>query len=307
MSASNVIKLGVHRGFGCTDHSFYQDKRDIPNLPVENTLAAMQKAFDAGADFIETDLVMSEDGVLFMLHNVVPDDHFFGNQKPAQLLNKMKFADITTYKTGRYHTGQVAKFSDVLELIAQSDPHSVPWAINVEIKGVQGSDQNYEENDFFEQIVAVVNASSLPVERILWSSFCLKNIIKASYLFPTSQFGMIFGEEDMRKPIFADHQTEAEYQYLPFHAAELKLVLDLWQKQANPQTHLDYIHPEIMAVSPLMIGIVADLSLSMNCWTYKEEVTPFRLLHYKDSVDQTTQLNVPLTIVTDYLIELQKL
>ena len=35
----------------------------------ENTLLAFQKAMDAGADFIETDLRMSRDGTLFCLHD----------------------------------------------------------------------------------------------------------------------------------------------------------------------------------------------------------------------------------------------
>ena len=89
--------IAGHRGFGCTDHNFYQSIRDIQNLPVENTLESIEKAFKAGVKYIETDAVMSKDGVLFALHNVVPTDHFFGVEMPTRKLNELNFKDIAKY------------------------------------------------------------------------------------------------------------------------------------------------------------------------------------------------------------------
>src|SRR6218665_2753794 len=116
------LAIGGHRGLGCTDHDFYQKLRDIANLPVENTAESVQAAFVGRADYVEIDAVMSADGVLFTLHNVVVKDHFFGATFPSAPLNTLPFADIATFKTGRHANGRIAPLSEVLSVVAKHSP-----------------------------------------------------------------------------------------------------------------------------------------------------------------------------------------
>ncbi len=314
MTIHTRIRLGGHRGLGCTDHDFFQDKRDIAHLPCENTLESLAAAYKAGAGYIETDVLMSADGILFCLHNVVPKDHFFGDNIPPELLNKMSFRDIQNYHTGRNQNGHVMSFADMLKLVAQHDPQTLPWAVNIEIKDLQGSGQPYADNDFIARIAEAVDASPLAIERILWSGFSLTNVIKASHHFPTSSFAMLFrerkdGDETTPPaiPIFTDHVDDPLYQYLPFNSNSLDMVSRTWQDQAHPAARLGYMHPEIMTVNDTMIADAATRGFGLNTWGLFEVLDAPRQNVYKHVVQQCAKHNVPLTLMTDYLPEMQAL
>ena len=303
----NMIKLGGHRGMGCTDHDFFQDKRNTAALPVENTLDSITQAYELGADYIETDAVMSKDGILFTLHNVVPKDHFFGPQQPADLLNILNFSEIEQYRTGRHHNGKVARLSEVLDRIADLDPETLPWAVNLEIKGVQGSGQNFENNDYLKRLAETVQESNLAPERVLWSSFSLENVIRMSHLSPTSSYGMLFGEKPEARAIYADHTTDPHYQYLPFDTASVDLVTQEWAAHAHPDTRMAYAHPEITTVTPAMIDIMRNRNMGLNVWALFEKFDTNRADLYRRTADHARKAGVPLTIITDYLPEIQGL
>lgn len=305
------FKLGGHRGHGCTDNPFYKG-RDISGLPVENTLESMDAAFNIGADYIETDVMMSRDGVLFTLHNVVPKDHFCGDSIPSKPLNEMPFTDIKKYKTGHNQTGTIARFDDVLELVAERDPRTLPWAVNIEIKGVQGSAQPYEENDFLPRIAEAVKNSHLPPERILWSSFCMESLIRISDIFPQSSFGMLFGEKPKAgttykaEAIYNDHVEDPHYQYLPFDIKTVDLVCEEWEKYAHKKAVLGYAHPETMTITNSMIDAIAERKLGINSWGLFEELDAERAAVYRNIFNHTAKKNVNYTAITDYLPEMAK-
>lgn len=293
--------LGGHRGLGCTDHDFYQDKRDIAALPVENTLESIKAAFAKGAAYIETDAVMSADGVIFTLHNVVPKDHFFGTEKPVENLNKLPFSQITQYKTGRHSNGMTTPFQEVLDMIAQIDPQTADWVINIEIKGVQGSGQPFEYNNFINRLATCVLESKIPVQRILFSSFSLQNIIDMSQRLPHARYGMLFAERDEMRPIYADHQDDFKFRYLPFISNMIDMVDDTWKEEAHPEAVLSYMHPEIDTITQDTIQICSKQGFGINCWALFEHMTPERLELYKRTQKVMDEQNVPFTIITDYL------
>lgn len=222
---------------GCTDHGFYY-KRNIRQLPVENTIDSVVQAFENGADYVEIDAVMSADGILFSIHNVVPKDHFFTPDMPPALLNMMTFAEIQKFYTGHSHNGKIKPFAEMLDAIAANDPKTLPWAVNIEIKGVQGSGQNYEANDYLKILADTVQKSKLSPERVLYSSFSLANVLSMSHLMPESQFGMLFGEKSEPRAIYADHQDDPRYQYLPFNPTQIDFVTSAWKEEANPKAKL---------------------------------------------------------------------
>jgi glycerophosphoryl diester phosphodiesterase len=302
-----------HRGLGCTDNPYYGDKRDIKNLPVENTIPSFDAGYDAGMVYFETDAVTSKDGVIFTVHNVKPADHFFGAEKPEQMLNKMNFADIEKYKTGHYQNGQVSRMEDALALAKRRDPKVLSFCINIEIKGNQGSQQDYEDDDFLINLADLVRKSGIDLSRVLFSSFSLENMIRMSHLLPEAQFGMLFaenpqdGSEPKPKPIYADHRDDPHYQYLPFDPLHVDYVMNQWTLHAHPQTALAYVHPEIMSITPQKIDDMAKHGLGINCWALFEKFDETRAGIYKNTIACANEKKVQFTVITDYLPEMQKL
>lgn len=302
--AGHPFAIGGHRGLGCTDHDFYQPLRDIAALPVENTAESVKAAFAAGADYVEIDAVMSADGEIFTLHNVVPADHFFG-AAPAGHLNTLAFAEIQKFKTGRHANGRIAPLSETLALIAAASPKTLPWDVNIEIKGVQGSGQPLEANDFIHRLAAVVQASPVPPARVLFSSFALHNIIAMSQVLPQAQYGMLFGEKPESSPIYADRREDAACRYQPYHPAALEAVMAAWQGKtaqgAAQGAALSYVHPEFATLTPDSIMMAQAHGLGINSWALFEEMTPARKAAYMRIHDICEAEGVPFTVITDYV------
>ena len=292
--------LGGHRGLGCTDHTNYSH-RDLNSLPVENTLESLTSAFKLGASYVELDAVMSSDSILFTIHNVVPKDHFFGTSMPADMLNRLRFQDIQQFKTGRLEKGQIDTLLDTLNAIANSDPRTADWAVNIEIKGVQGSGQDWDGEDFIKNLAETAKKSHLPQGRILWSSFCLKNITAISHLVDDGKFGMLFPEKGADKNIYSNYQDDKNFRYLPFIQDNIDFVLNEWASHADTRKKLEYLHPEIGTISDDILSYASNAKLGINCWALFEKIDDERLQHYKSLDEKTKQENIPFTIITDYL------
>jgi glycerophosphoryl diester phosphodiesterase len=301
------VALGGHRGMGCTDHDRYQTTRAIDQLPVENTVDSVRAAFAQGAAYVEIDAVMSGDGQVFTLHNVVPRDHFFdAANPPSAMLNQMAFADIRRHKAGRFGTGEIAPFDDMLAIIAALDPQTLPWAVNIEIKGVQGSGQNYETNDYLDKLADAVRQSSLPAERVLFSSFSLQNIIAMSCRLPQALYGMLFADRGEVRGIYADRRDDMRYQYLQFDPPSVGAVCGLWSQEAHRDARLDYLHPEILTLTEAMLAVAATRKMGVNAWALFEELTPERAALYTRLAAAAEEKGVALTVITDYLPEMRR-
>lgn len=298
------IKKGCHRGFGgCTDNSFYQF-RDIQNLQVENTLASFEAAYDHGAAYFECDAVNSRDGVGFFLHNVKPEDHFFGKHIPPKMLNQMNWLEIDSHATGRFGRGKIATMRDTFAMVAKRGPKILPWTINIEIKGVQGSGQKYDGDVLTKVLEKEIKESPLPPDDVLFSSFCENVLESMSHVFPQAKYGMLFAEKQEReKPIYADHQDDPRYRYRQFTVQNVDLINREWRDRAHPNTVIDYVHPEIMTVDEDMIQACADRGLGINAWALYERLDAARVAAYQNVADLTAKKKVPFTIITDYLRE----
>lgn len=297
--------IGGHRGLGCTDHDFYQDIRPIADLPVENTSESVAAAFQAGADYVEIDAVMSSDGVVFTLHNVVPKDHFFGKVVPRKLLNDLPFSEIERYYTGRGQNGTVSALEHVLRVIEAHDPKTAPFVVNIEIKGVQGSGQPYEVNDYLQRLAATIAETGFPVERVLFSSFALRNITAMSHLLPNAQYGMLFSEREFARSIYADHVDDISYQYLPFDQAHIGHVLNHWAMDASDKAKLSYFHPEVQSITSELIAEAAKISFGINCWALFEKLTEKRKARYQAIADECAAEKVFFSAITDFIADMK--
>ena len=301
------IVLGGHRGFGCTDHLFYQRIRPVADLPVENTLRSFEMAFAHGASYVELDVVMSADGELFVLHNVRAQDHFFECPIPPKRLNKLLFKDIKDHPTGSMRSGKIATFAEALACIATHVSVDNPWVVNVEIKGVQGAYQSYENKFFIEKIAQTVEASAIPPEKVLFSSFCFENIMRMSHLLPQAKYGILFCENRVGGPIYRNNKSNIYFQYWPLKKGYIDFALSVWQQRAHPQSKLGYIHPETMTVTKPIVAYAAERGLGINIWDFFAAFDRKRTEKINKIIGLCDEYNVSLTAITDYLPQMQRL
>lgn len=302
---TQIITLGGHRGAGCTDHSFYQDERNIGQMPVENTLDSFALAFQQGAGYVELDAVPTRDGKVITIHNVVPKDHFSGEDMPPQMLNQMDYRDIARYSTGRFGKGQVPLLCSVFDIVARHAPKTGDVSVNVELKGGQGSGQPYETCAFLENVARIVRDSAVPLDRVLFSSFSFENILRMSYLLPGARFGMLFNETNESAPIYADHQNDPHYRYLPFDQKNINHVIDSWRELADPSARLRYAHPETATITAELVAHLAERGMGINAWDYLRAFDDQLVQRYKAVHGMCQAANVPVTFITDYIPEMK--
>jgi glycerophosphoryl diester phosphodiesterase len=300
-----------HRGLGCTDHAFYQDLRDIKNLPVENTLASFEAAYKAGASAFETDVCISADGVPFVLHNTVPADHFFGEGNiPLQLLNHLTWDEIARYKTGRFQNGMVARLDETLDLIARYDDKKLPFAVNLELKHLSGSKQAYQKDDFIARVADVVAQSSVATERVLYSSFAGHLVLGMTHAQPQAQFAFLtreYKDGDAQDPakigVYTNHQDDPLYQYLPFNQNTMDVLEKAWGREAHPQARNQNrwvaMHPEIRTVTEPMLDLMGKRKLAVNAWALLEGPNDFVDL-YRIMFAKADQKHISCHVMNDY-------
>lgn len=281
MSAQSRFLLGGHRGCGCTDHEFYSFRGR--QIPVENTLRSFELAFSMGASYIETDAVMSSDGVVFCMHSVIPGDHFFGGG-PKMLLNRLPFREIRKHKTGRQANGEVAEMTAVNGILPEVT--GVPFNINIEIKGVQGSGQQFDEG-FVNKLADSV--SSFHTKSILWSSFALENLLEMAERLPESSYGMLFSEKAETRALYQNFEKSRRHQFLPFDRRHIEFVLETFGCRPI------YLHPESKTILPEISDLRENI-LGINSWSlfalppdpgpeYPEWIFHSHITDYLDSVN----------------------
>lgn len=303
-----------HRGMGCTDNQFYQDNRPgVNDLPVENTIKSFIAAYKEGASAFETDVCLSADGVPFVIHNVVPGDHFFGKNIPPEKLNKMTWAEIRQYATGRNGQGQVASLQEVLDVVADHYDGEFPYAVNLELKHLAGSKQDYEDNNFIRIVADTVRASRVPADKVLYSSFCAKLVLDMSHEAPESQFAFLQREykdgDNVDPPkigVYTDHQDDPLYQYLPFNRNTVDMLTQIWDEQAHPDAKLSYMHPEIRTVSAEMLDLMQEKKLGLNVWGLFEGPNDWIDL-YRETAKMADARQVHFVCINDYAEKMNKL
>jgi glycerophosphoryl diester phosphodiesterase len=300
------IALGGHRGYGCTDHEFFAF-RELTNLPVENTRASLSRAFQAGADYVEFDAVTSADGVAFVLHNVVPTDHFFGAHKPPRLLNKMAWADIQPFRCGRHANGEVATLADVLGDLKDLAPRATPWTVDIELKGVQGSGQPCDAEALVETVARTVAEVGISPARVLFSSFALTSITAMARRFSDAHYAMLFSPRPHPHPIYTDRWDDPACTYLPFTGEAIAQTLSLWARDVGTSARLGYVHGEAAAIGPEHIAAAARHGVGINSWGLFEALDDARAALYRRLVAECAAQGVGYTIMTDYLPEMRAL
>jgi glycerophosphoryl diester phosphodiesterase len=307
-----AVALGGHRGLGCTDHEFYAF-RDLHSVPVENTLASVRAAFEAGADYVEVDAVWSSDGVAFALHNVVPGEHFFGERGrvPPHFLNAIPFDVICAFKTGRLGIGEVASLREVLEDVKTIPPRGAPWIVNIELKGVQKTGQPCDTDALVEAVARAIDKAGMDAAHVLFSSFALANLAAMAKQLPGAHYGLQFLPYTEARPIYTDRQDELRCTYLPFTRNTVAQAVGAWARKvgadAGGGAALGYLHPEISTIRPEHIQLAASLGVGINSWGLFETLDESRKSLYPHIAAACAAKGVPYTAITDYLPEMRAL
>ncbi len=140
-----------------------QAHRGYSEVYPENTLVAMQAAFDAGADRIEGDLALTSDGHVVYMHDRTVDRTTDGSGRVASMtLEEIKQLDAGSWKDPRFAGERVPTLSEALDLAAGQGE------LNLELKTVDLT--LLQILDLVEATLAVVQEHDA-WDRVVFSSF----------------------------------------------------------------------------------------------------------------------------------------
>lgn len=202
-----MIKLG-HRGYSA-------------KYP-ENTMEAFIKAYEVGFDGIETDVQMSKDGELVLIHdekiNRTSQGKGYVKDYTLKELREFNFC----YKAEGFYS--IPTLKELLLFIKGKD-----FFVNLEIKT-----DHIQYLDIEKKVVEMVHRIGVE-KQILYSSFYLNSVIKLKQLDPQAYVGYLMEKQyDVKRALLNEYHITAfhpKYSYLT-----LKRVQELKQSKIKIAT-----------------------------------------------------------------------
>jgi glycerophosphoryl diester phosphodiesterase len=303
------IRLGGHRGSGCTDSPFARSaslrSRSRKNKPPENTLDSIAKAFEHGADFVEVDVLRTLDDVLVVTHSNDLREHVQSYPPTARFIGELRLEEVRQLRTGlRGRSGTIPTLAEVLDLVAEwRARRALPdFVLNIEIKDVKGTraPKAVPGRPSVVELLArqVPTHPALPLDAIVFSSFALSDLVELARLLPAARLGMLFDlDEEAGKPVYeADPQLTDRY--LPFTPANLDMVR---RQLAEARGRLEFVHPEIDSLTPVAMNAASQLGV--NCWVMRERVPVRRRQSLIRAVRLAREHHLRLGVITDFVPE----
>ncbi len=294
---NGIFLLGGHRGLGCTDSSHAAQHRAVANLPAENTMASYNAAFAAGADFIEVDIVPCASGELLLCHSLRLAEHVLtqtsAQAPPHAYLNQLTLAQAQQLPVGPNGTGTIPSLQQLLTALPALAVHSRSnfW-LNIEIKGAKGTTQPHHSAALIARLVQEIDG--FPLERLLFSSFALSELVLLHKLLPKAALALLTVDEGgIGKNFYADSAET----YLPFTASTVQQAL-----QAVPLTA---IHPELQTLNAEALNATHKAGLMLNCWCWQEQPYNTHSHKLKQALALCAAHHQKLNLITDYLDQAQ--
>lgn len=149
-------------------------------LAPENTLPSFELAFAHQADAIELDAKLSRDGIVMVIHDQTVDRTTDGTGKVNQLsLSELKRLDAGAF-FGKEFTGvRIPTLDEVFECVG------LKLFVNVELTNYKSSDDT-----LVEKVVEVVKRHNMQ-DRVLFSSFLPKNLVKSQAMLPQTPVALL--------------------------------------------------------------------------------------------------------------------
>ncbi len=150
----------------------------------ENTLAAFNAAIDDGADGIETDVHLSKDGHLIIMHDELVDRTTNGSGQIQDLtLAELRQLDAGSWFDAQYAGETIPTLDEVVQLLIARNFKGI---FNLELK------TNKIHYDGIETLVAdYFNHHDVPF-KLVYSSFYGKSIERLHALQPDAEFDSLF-------------------------------------------------------------------------------------------------------------------
>jgi glycerophosphoryl diester phosphodiesterase len=149
-------------------------------LAPENTLPSFELAFTHQADAIELDAKLSKDGIVMVIHDQTVERTTEGTGKVNQMsLAELKRLDAGIF-FGKEFTGvKIPTLDEVFESVGKK------LFVNVELTNYKSSD------DMLVEKVADVVIRHNMQQRVLFSSFLPKNLVKSQLLLPHTPVALL--------------------------------------------------------------------------------------------------------------------
>lgn len=151
--------------------------RGIPSLAPENTMAGFQKAYDLGADLLETDVQRTKDGHLVIMHDYTVDRTTNGTGKVSSLtLEQIRQLDAGIKHGADFAGEKVPTFREYLQAFKGKDV-----VLLVEIK----------EAGIAEQVVKEIEEEGM-INQVLTQSFQIGDVVKSHETNPQIGVGYLY-------------------------------------------------------------------------------------------------------------------
>lgn len=226
-----LLSLGLLLNTGCKIQSpavvmqksfpnFYKEgHRGARGLMPENTIPAMYKAVEAGANILEVDVYISKDEQVVVAHDPYVNPAYMrmpsGEEIPKDearkyVLHQMNYADIRQFDVGsKFYPAfpQQQKLKTYMpllgELIDSVDNYTTakklpPVIYNIEIKANPQYDGVYQPDPatLVKHVMAVVNSRKLSNRRFYLQSFDIRQIQEVHRRYPGVIIGFLTDKKD---------------------------------------------------------------------------------------------------------------
>lgn len=305
------IRLGGHRGSGCTDSPFARAaslrSKARKHKPPENTLESISQAFEHGADFVEIDVLRTLDDVLVVTHSNDLREHVQSYPPGARFIGDLRMEEVRQLRTGlRGRSGTIPTLAEVMDLVADwRTRRALPdFVLNIEIKDVKGTraPRTMPGRPSLVELLArqVPAHPKLPLEAIVFSSFALSDLVELARLLPSARLGMLFDlGEEAEKPVY-ETDPQLTDRYLAFTPANLEKVR---RQLAEAGGQLEFVHPEIDTLTPTAMNAASQLGV--NCWVMRERVPVRRRQSLIRAMRLARKNHLRLGVITDFVSEMR--
>lgn len=168
-----------------------QAHRGYSELYPENTLLAFEEAYKAGADRIETDLALTEDGVVVLMHDRTVDRTTDGSGPVHVLtLEALKQLDAGSWKDPAFADERVPTLEEAIELA-----RAYGGMLNLEVK--TSGRPSYLVRDTIEAAVALIEELEAE-DLVMFSSFDFEALNQVKGLNPELPVGLLDWDEPGR-------------------------------------------------------------------------------------------------------------
>ncbi len=205
----------------------------------ENTFAAVSKALEQGATWVEFDVQLSADGVPIILHDdtLLRTSNLGEPRRPTELtLKELKELDAGAWFAPEFAGERIPTLDEVLEEYGQK------LGLNIEIK----SKPNFEQDNGIEKLVSAAVARHNLYERVVVSSFDPLRLAALHALDTKLSIGALYtGRQEDYPPGF-----------------------DFFQLPA--MTGAKAMHPYFKVIDAAYMERTAKMGLVVNTWTVNE-------------------------------------